>query len=406
VTEAQQHQVLESVLPLHSTPHPNGMKRSYTDVLCLSHLRWDQAFQRPQQLMKRFTKGCRVFYVEEPVYEAGGPPGMRLQRTGEGVWRVMPILPAGVKAAERVRMLRELVDDLVAEWAMERFLLWYYAPTAVELTAHLRPVGVVYDCTSETHGWLGERSNVAKNERRLLRSADVVFTAGRSVHEAKRAMHPNTHLFPSSVDAAHFAAARAGNEEPMDQRRISRPRIGYAGIVDRRLNLELVAEMAALQPTWQFVFVGPVERDPATLPVAPNIHYLGPKTYAAMPSYLAGWDVAMMPLTRNEVTRYMSPGETAEYLAAGRPVVSTSVPDIVSTYGNRDLVRLADTPHEFIVAIAASLTEERGPKQCEADVFLSGMSWDRTWREMTQCIEQTLSERASLGLPPLEAANS
>lgn len=402
MAEAQQPQVGESVLRLHST---SGTKRPYSDVLCLSDLRWDHAFQRPQHLMKRFTKGCRVFYLEAPEYVAGGPAAMRLQRTGEAVWRIVPILPAGVRAAERVRMLRELVDDLVAEWAIERFLLWYFAPTAVEFTAHLRPAGVVYDYPSEALGSPGERSSVAKSERRLLRAADIVFTTGRNLHEAKRAMHSNMHLFPSSVDAEHFAAARAHREEPVDQRRIARPRIGYAGIVDRRLNLGLVAAMAALQPTWQFVFVGPVALDPATLPAAPNIHYLGPKPYAAMPAYLAGWDVAMMPLALHEPTRYTSPGETAEYLAAGRPVVSTSAPEIASTYGNRGLVRLADTRDEFIVAIAASLTEERAPKQSAADAFLSGMSWDKTWREMTQCIEQTLLERPAPGLPSLEAAS-
>ena len=134
--------------------------------------------------------------------------------------------------------------------------------------------------------------------------------------------------------------------------------------------------------------------DPAQLPRASNIHYLGPKTYAELPDYIAGWDVALLPFARNDATRFISPTKTPEYLAAGRPVVSTSIRDVVQPYGDLGLARIADEPDAFVAAIGAALAEDGARRLAAADLFLSRTSWGRTWSEMSQRIAEALAIRA------------
>jgi len=216
-----------------------------------------------------------------------------------------------------------------------------------------------------------------------------VFTGGQSLYEAKRHAHPNIHPFPSSVDAAHFAQARTPNDDPADQASIPRPRLGFFGVIDERMDLELLAGVASERPDWHLVMLGPVVKiDPASLPTAPNIHYLGGKQYDELPRYIAGWDVALLPFARNDATRFISPTKTPEYMAAGRPVVSTSIRDVVRPYGEQGLVRIADTVDDFVDACAAALAEDAGPRLRAADAFLQQTSWDGTWLRMRQLVDE------------------
>jgi UDP-galactopyranose mutase len=237
-------------------------------------------------------------------------------------------------------------------------------------------------------------------EQELFSRVDVVFTGGHSLFEAKRAMHRNVQVFPSSVDVPHFATARASRAEPPDQALLLRPRLGYAGVIDERLDLELIDGVAARRPDWQLVLVGPVVKiDPATLPRRPNIHYLGGKSYAELPAYLAGWSVAMMPFARNEATRYISPTKTPEYLAAGRRVVSTSIRDVVSPYGERSLVAIADEPDAFVARVDEVMREEAADPGwlSRVDAFLQGLSWDHTFTAMWRHVAETAGARAAGG---------
>ena len=203
---------------------------------------------------------------------------------------------------------------------------------------------------------------------------------------------------------AHFGLARQPIPEPADQHGIPRPRIGFFGVLDERLDRELLADIAQRSPGWQFVIIGPVAKiDPSDLPSCPNIHYLGPKSYKDLPNYIAGWDVAMLPFARNEATRFISPTKTPEYLAAGRPVVSTSIADVVVPYGRDGLARIADTPDLFIEAIRAALCEPASRWLPRADAFLSGNSWDATWSRIAQHLRTAIDNRraAQLGAPDL-----
>jgi UDP-galactopyranose mutase len=221
--------------------------------------------------------------------------------------------------------------------------------------------------------------------------ADLVLTGGQSLYEAKRHQHDNIHPFPSSVDVAHFAQARQISEDPPDQEEIPHPRLGFFGVIDERMDLELIDGVAQSRPDWHLVLLGPVVKiDPAQLPHRSNIHYLGPKQYEDLPEYIAGWDVALLPFARNEATRFISPTKTPEYMAAGLPVVSTSIRDVVRPYGQQGLVRIADDVPAFVAACEAALAEDASERVRQADAFLRQTSWDGTWLRIRLLVEQLL----------------
>ncbi|WP_437597373.1 glycosyltransferase [Sorangium sp. So ce590] len=369
--------------------------RSQPDVICFSHLRFSFVFQRPQQLLTRCARRRRVLFFEEPVFD-GGPP--RLEETATqhgGLCVATPHLPSGTEPSRASAMQRELLDGMMKRHAMSDCVLWYYTPMALSFSRHLVPAATVYDCMDELSAFSGAPPALKVREAELLRRADLVFAGGASLYEAKRALHRSVHAFPSSVDVAHFARARAASRaEPADQAEIPRPRLGFFGVLDERMDLDLLAAVAALRPAWQIVLVGPVVKiDRATLPRAPNIHVLGQRPYEELPAYLGGWDVALLPFARNEATRFISPTKTPEYLAGGRPVVSTSIRDVVRPYGELGLVRIADAPGDFVAAVEAALAEERGALLARADDFLGQGSWDATWARMDRLLEGTLEAR-------------
>jgi UDP-galactopyranose mutase len=274
------------------------------DLVCLSHLRWNFVFQRPQHLMTRAAKERRVFFVEEPIFESRSDRSVDVQQSAEGVYVVQPHLPQGLPHDEAVQMQMHAIDDLFSERNVKDYVLWYYTPMARSFTRHLEPAAIIYDCMDELSLFKNAPKELLDNEKELLSVASLVFTGGQSLYEAKRDRHPSVHAFPSSIDFHHFSHARkiskAQHPDPEDQANIPHPRIGYAGVIDERLDYDLIAGVAKARPDWQIVLVGPVVKvDPEALPKAANIHYLGQKDYKELPHYMAGWDVAMMPFAKN-----------------------------------------------------------------------------------------------------------
>ena len=360
--------------------------RQRPDVVCLSHLRWDFVFQRPQHLLTRCAKLHRVFFVEEPV-DAEGPGYLDVHVRQNGLHVVVPRFPATVTGSAASALQARLLRSLFREQQIDDYVLWYYTPMALDFTRDLRPSAVVYDCMDELSAFAGAPPALRAREQELLARAQVVFTGGQTLFESKRHAHPNVHAFPSSVDVAHFARARSPQPDPADQASIPHVRLGFFGVIDERLDVDLLAGVAAARPDWQLVLVGPVVKiDPALLPRGRNIHYLGSKPYDALPSYLAGWDVALLPFARNEATRFISPTKTPEYLAAGKPVVSTSIRDVVRPYGTRGLARIADDVPEFVAAVEAALAEETAERLRDVDAFLTQTSWDGTWTRMYRLV--------------------
>ena len=369
-------------------------------LLCLSHLRWNFVFQRPQHLLTRAARDHDVIFFEEPVFRAGSALTLELHAVQDGVTVAVPVLPEGLKGHAIGAAQRTLLDDLLAGEAGRPMIAWFYTPMALEFAGHLRPDVTVYDCMDELSAFRGAPPQMLEMERRLLARADLVFTGGRSLYEAKRNRHPRVSCFPSSIDAAHFAAARAPQADPADQAGIPRPRIGFFGVVDERMDTDLVAALAAARPDWSFVMIGPVVKiDPASLPRRPNIHWLGGKSYADLPHYLAGWDAGFMPFARNESTRFISPTKTPEFLAAGRPLVSTPITDVVRDWGPKEqggagLVEIAGDPVAMAAALQHVMQRPAAPWLAQVDRRLAQTSWDRTWAEMQQQIGAAMRGRA------------
>lgn len=369
------------------------------DLICLSHLRWDFVYQRPQHLLSRFAKGRRVFFVEEPVF-GEGQPRLEISPRGDGLHVVVPHLPHGSSVEAVEAMQKRLVDQLFEGREIEDYVLWYYTPMAMGWTRHLKPLATIYDCMDELSAFKGAPPALREREVELFRRADLVFTGGQSLYEAKRDQHRAVYAFPSSIDAPHFARARSVAQDPADQAGIPHPRLGFFGVIDERMDIGLLDALAAERPDWHLVLVGPVVKiEESELPRRANIHYLGGKSYEELPSYLAGWDVALLPFARNESTRFISPTKTPEYLAAGKPVVSTSIRDVVRPYGDMGLVRIADTPREFVGAVEQALGEDAASRMEVVDAFLSQTSWDRTWARMSELIEDVVAARR----PPVAA---
>jgi UDP-galactopyranose mutase len=342
--------------------------------------------------MTRFARERRVFFFEEPMFDVAVP---ELRVTiDHNVYVCVPHLPAGLTPPGVTHELRRLFLEILTTYTPDHPILWYYTPMALDFTRDVHASAVVFDCMDELSAFRGAPPELLTNEAELLTRADLVFTGGQSLFEAKRARHRRVFAFPSSVDVAHFAGARREKRDPADQRGIAHPRIGFFGVIDERMDLDLLRGVAERRPEWQLVMLGPcVKIDPSTLPRPGNIHYLGMKRYEELPAYLSGWDVAMLPFARNESTRFISPTKTPEYLAAGRPVVSTSVRDVVRPYGDQQLVSIADAPDEFVAAIEQILSGMPTGWRERVDRFLSDLSWDRTWSDMARLIDEVAGSR-------------
>jgi glycosyltransferase involved in cell wall biosynthesis len=358
-------------------------------LVCFSHLRWNFVYQRPQHLLRRATGSYRVVFIEEPVHERGGSRVDR-RMTPEGVELVVPILSDQLSGDAALEEHRALVRSCLAGLGQTPALAWYYTPMALKLTRERAFPLVVYDCMDELAQFKGAPPDLVSLERELLRRADLVFTGGPSLFEAKRALHPAVHCFPSSVDTAHFRPARTNSLGiPADLAGITGPRIGYFGVIDERIDLGLIHDVALRRPDWQLVMIGPTAKiDAADLPRAPNIHWLGMKSYDDLPAYLSGLDVGWMPFAINDATRFISPTKTPEFLAAGVPVVGTPVTDVVRTWGTGGLVGIA-ADGETTVAAMANAMKQRGDAGwlSRVDVALARTSWDETWRHMQQLID-------------------
>lgn len=367
-------------------------------LLVFSHLRWNFVFQRPQHLLSRLAHERPVYFIEEPMLASDRPPRWGFTRHQSQLTVCCPRTPLaepGGFSNEQMPYLEMLLAELLETEQLSDYIAWFYTPMAWPLARNLKPQAIVYDCMDELSQFRGAPREMLERETELLAHADVVFTGGPSLYRSKKERHPEVRCFPSSVDAAHFGQAKQQLAEPDDQRLLPHPRLGYFGVIDERLDLALLDKMAAAEPDWQIVMVGPVVKiDPATLPRQPNIHYLGQKSYQELPAYLSGWDVCLLPFARNEATEFISPTKTLEYMAAEKPIVSTPITDVAEPYG--EIVYLGSTPEEFIAAcrhaLEAPAAESQQRRQAMRDV-LEKTSWDKTVRAMSQELKAATERR-------------
>ncbi len=308
---------------------------------------------------------------------------------------------------EREAVLKRLLDAHLGS-RHGPLIAWYYTPMMLPFSRDLDATMTVFDAMDELSKFKFAPVRLLELEQELIDRADIVFTGGSSLYEAKKDRHSNVHCFASSVDRAHFCKARAHQFDPADQEDLPKPRLGFYGVIDERFDIELLDKLAELRPHWSFVMVGPVAKiAPEDLPKRPNIHYLGSKTYAQLPSYLSGWDVALMPFAMNESTQFISPTKTPEYLAGGKPVVSTPIRDVVRHYGDLEGVKIASTAEEFVAACEEALELSRNPESdwlAEADLRLSASSWNTTQARMAGLVADVLGIRTGTDSPALLVA--
>lgn len=359
------------------------------DLICFSHLRWDFVYQRPQHLLSRASKHWNVWYVEEPQW--GETLRLEIRPIDDQIQVVVPHLPHGIDAQTALRLQRQLINQFMDRQQVTDFIAWYYTPMALPFTNHLQPRLTVYDCMDELSAFSGASPALLEQEETLMGRAHLIYTGGYSLYEAKQDRHPQVFAFPSCIDFAHFVPARGPITDPDDQRSIAGPRIGFCGVIDERLNLGLLAELANRRPDWQFILLGPVVKiDPASLPQGPNLHYLGMKSYRDLPAYFGNWQAALLPFAINAATQYISPTKTPEYLAAGLPVVSTPIVDVVRSYGGLGPVLIGGSVAAFEKALTLALDSQYDTHEDTTDAMLREQSWDNTWQQMQRLMNTQL----------------
>jgi UDP-galactopyranose mutase len=369
------------------------------DIVVFSHLRWGFVYQRPQHLLTRLALQSQVFFIEEPIYDPGVEPYLECSNPALNVlvFRLHTPIAAPGFHDDHLPLLIPMVQEMLHEEGVKDYVAWLYTPMAVPLAQAFSPLAVVYDSMDELSAFLGAPAELLEHEQTLFGWADLVFTGGPSIYKHKRDRHPNVYCFSSSVEADHFRQALTGIPEAADQAALPHPRLGFFGVIDERFDLPLLDALALAHPEWQIVIVGPVVKiDQAALPKHPNILYTGQRSYAQLPSYLAGWDVCLLLFARNEATRFISPTKTLEYMAAERPIVSTPITDVAEPYG--DIVYLGDTPEAFIAACERALSaspQERDERIRGMRRVLSQTSWDATARQMEELIEQAVTANSA-----------
>ena len=387
-------------------------------LIVFSHLRWDFVYQRPQHLLSRISQRWKVLFVEEPIQ---GERGIDVRVESETLTVLRARLPAGGAgfADQHMDDIGALLDQYLATAGIERYGVWFYTPMALPLLRGLHPDVIVYDCMDELSGFRNAPAQLVAREGTLLKIANLVFTGGPSLYDAKRERNPRTYCFPSSVDARHFGRAADSSIASASFDHIPRPRLGFYGVIDERLDIDLLAYVAEKRRDWQLCVVGPVVKiSPETLPQAPNLHYFPQQSYEQLPASLAAWDLCLLPFALNDSTRFISPTKTLEYMCASKPVVSTAITDVERLYG--DGVAVARDYAGFVSAcdaLLAETAEQAAARKARQAALVEATSWDTTAEEMTGLLTAAaargLTSEAStylakpqvVGLPVKEAAS-
>ena len=363
------------------------------EIVCFSHLRWDFVFQRPQHLLTRLADHFKIYYVEEPLFDADHDHYSEVAHSNIHIIKLH--LKGGPDEAGVEVRQKLLIRNLFFRHKINDYILWYYTPMALGITDALHPVITVYDCMDELSAFKFAPPVLKIMEKELLNKADIVFCGGNQLYNAKKHQHSNIYPFPSSIDKKHFGAARHIKQDPSDQTNIPSPRFGFYGVIDERFDIELIREVAEQRPEWNFVLIGPVVKiDPETLPRHENIYYLGSKKYNELPAYLSGWDISMVSFALNESTQFISPTKTPEYLAGGKPVISTPIRDVVESYGKPGLVHIVNNAAEFIdVATKELATTNKTAWLQKVDKCLANDSWEITVSNMRKIMYEAIAEK-------------
>lgn len=351
------------------------------DMVVFCHLRWDFVYQRPQHIISRMSKKARILLIEEPIgFEPGQENTGNLIVVNDNLHVLQP----------RVRSIEE-IKNILPEFLPSKNISigWFYSPSFVSLLPAFDFDTVIYDCMDELTLFKGAPAELLEQEKFLISNADIIFTGGKSLYESKKQLHKNVYCFPSSVDQEHFAKALNGVSIPDDIANIPSPIVGYFGVIDERIDLDLLNETAKMNPEVSFVMIGPLAKiGEEDLPRQQNIHYLGMKSYTVLPNYLKAFSIAMMPFALNDATKFISPTKTLEYIAAGKPIVSTAIKDVVRDYNH--CVEIVDSAESFSAAISKILQNgDQMTRESDYREILEKTSWSNTVSKMNILISKT-----------------
>ncbi len=349
------------------------------DMVVFSHLKWDFAYQRPQHLISGMSESYKILFVEEPTLS-----NYSLER-GVMTYEVSPYITVLQSTGILMTELGDALDEYFGGRRPD--IAWFYSASFVPVLTDFEFNTVIYDCMDELTLFKYADQALILQEKRLLLAADVVFTGGKSLYEAKRKLHSNVYCFPSSVDIRHFEKALNGIAVPDDIKNINGTVVGYYGVIDERIDLDLILGTAKENPDIEFVLIGPTTKiEDHDLPYAANIHYLGMKSYSELPAYLKRFDIAMMPFAINDATRFISPTKTLEYMAAGKPVISTRIEYVVTNYSEdieliNDVEEFSDKIQQIIISRNINLSTKYAH-------ILERTSWSNTVNEMKTIINK------------------
>jgi glycosyltransferase involved in cell wall biosynthesis len=373
------------------------------DMLVFSHLRWNSVFQRPQHLLTHFSKDRKILFIEESVtLEKANKKLAKTFLVNQNIRVLTPYINKEANLKEYVNLIKRYIN----KFDIYNPVLWFYTPAFADVIPYINHSGVVYDCMDQLSNFKFAPKDLNIQEKSLIKRADIVFTGGKSLYEDKKKTHPETYCFPSSVDKKHFNAKNIKGL-PRDLENIKNPIVLFYGVIDERVDLDLLEKTAKLMPNVAFVMIGPVVKiAESDLPVVKNLHYLGQKNYGDLPKYLKAADIAMMPFLLNDATRYISPTKTLEYMAAFKPIVSTAVPDVVRDY--KKVISIIKNELDFKRAIEKYLKEDSKHASARIKkyrILLNQTSWASTAKSMNKHIERILKYKKLTEEPSFKVSN-
>lgn len=396
-----------SISKIKSPNRRNGLAASGTDypIIVHCHLCWDWVWQRPQQFLSRVSARHKILFVEtigpdpqlsSPVARFWNPPSfpnVTILRLQFPLWRWSE---SAFVDEERRRLVKEFLAGPAAG-QFQNPVQWFYDPMAVPaFLGRMDEIAVVYDCMDELSKFREAPPQMKARERRLLAEADVVFTGGRKLWESKKSLNRNCHFYGCGVDATHFGHARVSQTKiPGDIASIQKPVLGYFGVVDERMDYDLLVKLAGANPDWSIAMVGPTLKV-HHFPHLPNLHWLGKKDYAELPAYCKAFDVCLMPFALNEATEFINPTKALEYMATGKPIVSSAIGDVVTNFGS--ITKVARSHDEFISLCRAAVEKpdavaiETGLKKAAEN------SWDSIVAQLETHIAAALKQKTTAAL--------
>lgn len=370
------------------------------DAVCLSHVNWKHIWQRNHHTMSHLARRSKVLYINtirlDTFCKHTPRHILRTRKVRDNLWHAeIFMLPFETKWSLFQRLNRFLLETCIRFMMKRRgfgpVILWFYFPSQRWLIGHLNERAIVYDIQDEYSQFLWAPFDTEAKEKQLLGEADVVFAGTDALYERKQPLARNIHFFGCGVDFDHFHDLH-WRDKPREFRSLTGSKtLGYFGVIDERIDRELLRHLVRERPDWNLVMIGPVNRAVFEEFKASNVVFTGARDYKVLPRYLAFFDVCLMPWALNELTLHINPTKALEYFASGKPVVSTPIPDMVKYYS--DVIYFAATPEEFVAQCEACMADFPAERRDRGFQYARERSWESVVGAMRTLIDKAIADR-------------